>query len=396
MLNLDENAVCMVVYNKYPADTRVKRAAETLRAKGFRVIVVCTSEKGRPDVDECNGVLIQRVRVRKQSGAKLRNALAMVSFILGAFLQVNRIHRSSCPGHYHVHSLPDFLVFVAIWPKMRGARVILDLHESFPEIVLARFRRGAGFISRIAAFLERVSCKFSDHVIVVNETIKKLVIARGESAGRISVIMNSPMAFAVSRTKSSLHPEVARAKRGGTPVFVYAGGINAERDLFTLVNATRLLKEKAVALKILLFTHTQTPFLTSLLEHVEKSGLSNQVLFCGSLSPEDVMTNVSASDVGIVSYQQSPLTEVALPNKVFEYIEAGCPIVSADLATLKDLLGDNAFYYRSQNAESLSSAIIRALHDNQKIQKREALQVKYAECRWEVMQSRLAGIYHQD
>lgn len=396
MSKLDKRAICMVVYNRYPSDPRVRRAAEALVRNEYKVHVVCSSEPGQPDTDEFNGVKIHRVHVPKQSGAKWSNALAMLLFLWQSMLRVNVIHRQFSPAYYHIHSLPDFLVGVALWPKLKGAKIVLDLHESFPEIVLARFHTSSRLFYSIAAWLERLSCLVSDQIIVVNETIRNLVIKRGENAARVTVVMNSPMITADSGALPPVHPAVSAARNTGLPLFVYAGGINAERDLVALVHAVAILKKKGLALNVLFFTHTETPFVEVLKKQINEEQLDGLMVFCGVLPAEEVLANVKQSDIGIVSYEKSPLTEVALPNKVFEYMATEVPIISADLPTLRELMGDSARYYEPGSAQSLSEQIELVLvGDKEKSARISKAKCIFESCRWGVMEKRLLEIYSQ-
>ena len=42
----------------------------------------------------------------------------------------------------HVHSVPDFEVFAALWPKLRGSKIILDIHDIIPEFYASKFGIG--------------------------------------------------------------------------------------------------------------------------------------------------------------------------------------------------------------------------------------------------------------
>jgi glycosyltransferase involved in cell wall biosynthesis len=383
----------MVVYNKYPADPRVRRAAESLVAVGYKVHVICTSEQGAPLEDEFNGVTIHRIPVLKDSGVKIANFIAVAAFMFRAAGKVLSVRRRFRPAYYHVHSLPDFLIAVVLIPRILGARLVLDLHESFPEIVRARFKTGAGLLARIAGWIERLSCMVSDRVIVVNDTIAGLVIKRGERADKVTVIMNSPEIRNTPIPQDQLHPQVEAARRLGSPLFVYAGGINEDRDIKTLIEAISLLQKESIELHALLYTHTETPYLEEIQAYIRKLSLEEIVQFCGYLQPESVLANLRASSLGIVTYVLSPLTEIALPNKVFEYIAVNCPIVVADLPTLKTLLDDAAYYYTPGNPSSLSEAIKAALYDHERITKIKKAKIAYEKCAWDVMNMRLLDVY---
>lgn len=393
MASLDQSAVCMVVYNKYPADPRVRRAAESLTVAGYKVHVICTSESGAPPEDEFNGVTIHRVPVLKDSGAKISNLIAVAAFMFRTTGKVLSVHRRFRPAFYHVHSLPDFLVATVLIPRMLGAKLVLDLHESFPEIVQARFKAGADLLAQIAGWMERVSCMLSNRVIVVNDTIAGLVIKRGERPDKVTVIMNSPEIRNIPIPQDQLHPQVEAARRLGSPLFVYAGGINEDRDIKTLIDAISLLQKESIELHALLYTHTETPYLKEIQAYIRKLSLEEIVQFCGYLQPESVLANLRASSLGIVTYVLSPLTEIALPNKVFEYIAVNCPIVVADLPTLKTLLNDAAYYYTPGNPSSLSEAIKAALYGDEKIAKIKKAKTAYEKCAWDVMNMRLLDVY---
>lgn len=393
--SVDKRSVCLIVYNKYPADTRVKRAAESLQEHGYHVHVICTAEENRPLRECVNGVEVYRVGTVKKSGARIDNLVAIGAFFVQVFIKVRWIAKHVRPYIYHVHSLPDFLIYTALLPKLGGAKLVLDLHESFPEIVLARFTRFRRVLSRVAAWLEKASCAIADHVIVVNDTIRHLVNERGEQLERITVIMNSPKPprVGVAGDDVPVHESVQAAKASATCTFVYAGGLNRERDIKCLVDAVKHLRNNDFALEVVLFTHTETPFLTEMLAYIRSTGLERAVRYCGSLEPESVMTNLRQSDIGIVSYERNPLTEIAIPNKVFEYIEAKVPLVCAALPTLRDLLQDDAEYYEPGDAQSLAASIRSAYDQRDNQARKRRLSAIYEKCKWPVMEGRLLDIY---
>jgi hypothetical protein len=88
--------------------------------------------------------------------------------------------------HYRVvqvHNLPDFLVFAAVIPKLRGALLLLDLHDLMPEFYAARFHQDlARWPVRLVRWQEWLSCAFADHVITVKEFWRHTLIVRGVPA----------------------------------------------------------------------------------------------------------------------------------------------------------------------------------------------------------------------
>src|SRR3989449_7863420 len=175
--------IVMAAYTTYPWDPRVRREAESLVQRGPSVTVVCCREAEEPAHETVHGVSVERVPLTIRRGGALRYLYQYGLFFLLAALALRR-HR---PAAVHVHSVPDFIAFAALGPRLRGIPLTSDLHEAMPELVLARFPRSR-LVVRLALAAERLSCAIANRVIVVNETIRDLMAARAVPAGRITVV----------------------------------------------------------------------------------------------------------------------------------------------------------------------------------------------------------------
>ena len=83
----------------------------------------------------------------------------------------------------HVHTLPDFLLWAALPARRRGARVVFDMHEIFPEFARAKFPGPIGrVIAAIAGRVERWARRRADLTITVNRPIDELLKTRPASA----------------------------------------------------------------------------------------------------------------------------------------------------------------------------------------------------------------------
>ncbi|HVG36770.1 MAG TPA: glycosyltransferase, partial [Thermoplasmata archaeon] len=134
--------------------------------------MICLRGENEVGVESIGGTRVTRIPLRARRGGRLRYVFQYAVFFALSSLELFRIHRRNPLQIVHVHSLPDFQVFCAILLKLRGVRVILDLHEALPEIVAARFRPGIGrLLVRLARAAERFSVLFADQVITVNDTI---------------------------------------------------------------------------------------------------------------------------------------------------------------------------------------------------------------------------------
>ncbi len=380
-----------VVYSTYPFDPRVRRVVEAQRDWGFDVDVVALQERGQARRESLGGVAVHRLPLGAVRGGRARYAYQYAIFLMAAALLVLRIRVHNRVDVVHVHSLPDFLVVSAATAKLAGSRVVLDLHEAMPEIVRARFRSSAhSLLATLARALEWMSCAFADAVLTPSDPIMDLLVRRGTPASKITVVMNSPRSF---RTRP-IDPEVLRTNLGldGHSAIVYVGGLNEERDLGILIRAVAGLRTDP-PLRVIMFGYGSTEYRTYLQNLAEQEGLSD--FFLGPrLAPDEVQSYLSLSDIGVVTYQRNPLTELAIPNKVFEYSAAGKPLILARLSTLESLFGDAALYYEPGNPGDLREKIRFLLeHPNDARRLAEQGSVVLAECHWDIMEKRLRDVY---
>jgi glycosyltransferase involved in cell wall biosynthesis len=192
--HLNGKRVAVLLFAHYPSDPRPRRAAEALAQLGMEVEVISprqnASEARR---EKCNGIDVLRVPLRRRRGGKLNYvyqyaSFLLVSLVLLAFRSLTRRY-----SLIHVHNMPDILVFSALVPKARGAKVILDLHDPMPELMMTIFgleqhSRGVRLLKR----LEKWSLRFADAVLVVNAACERIVSGRSCAAEKLRVVMNSP------------------------------------------------------------------------------------------------------------------------------------------------------------------------------------------------------------
>jgi glycosyltransferase involved in cell wall biosynthesis len=381
------------VYARYPFDPRVRKEAETLRDGGVDVEVLCVRGPGEAAREEVNGVAVHRLPLAVRRGSRGRYVYQYAVFFLLAALRLLALRLRRRFDVVHVHSLPDFLVFAALPVRPFVSRIVLDLHEAMPEIYRARFPRSGPVGLAAAKTLETLSCLVADRVIVVNDTIRDLLSQRGVPPSKLTVVMNSPRP-AMSTAGNGPAPRPSWA-HDGAPVLVYVGGLNPERDLVTLLKA-HALAARVRPLAVALYGYGPAGYREALRRTAETLETAPSVHLGGYVDPSQVPSTLARSAVGVVPYERNALTEVAIPNKLFEYVAVSKPLVVADLRAMRTLLGDAALYYRPGDAADLAGKILRLLED---VDLRSTLVERarrvHAACRWEVMAERLLSVYYE-
>ncbi|MDQ7779395.1 MAG: glycosyltransferase, partial [Planctomycetota bacterium] len=235
----------MVTHSYYPRDPRVRREAEALVAEGYEVDVICLRDEGERWRDKVNGVGIHRLPVRRhrRSGA-IVYALEYAAFFVMACACVALLFAARGYRLYQTHTIPDFLVFSTILPRILGAPVVLDMHEVMPEFFAAKFGLGARHPLVMALeFLERISTRFASAVLTVSDPIRDILQRRGTPARKVTVVMNS----ADDRIFGGTRAETRKAQGDtGALRLAYHGMLSELYDLEPVIRAIAGLRAKGV------------------------------------------------------------------------------------------------------------------------------------------------------
>src|SRR5262245_7910556 len=132
--------VGVVMFSFYPNDPRPRRALEAMAREGMLVDLVCLRGEGSPARESQGNVEVFRVPLKRRRGGKLAYLYQYAVFILISSLIFAWRSLTRRYDLVHVHNMPDILVLSALVPKMLGAKVILDLHDPMPELMMTIFK----------------------------------------------------------------------------------------------------------------------------------------------------------------------------------------------------------------------------------------------------------------
>ena len=231
--------VCVIVYTDYAADTRVRRAAEALVGRGDDVTVLCPQSPSLAGRAELSGVRLRPTGPLGYTNANnpLTYVLLYVSFVLAAGVRALRLHLRQRFDVVHVHTMPDFLVFSALGPKLLGAKVILDVHDLMPELYSSKFGLPMShWIVRGLKWVERLSVRFADAAIAVHGPHLDALVAHGNPRDKFTIVMNLP------------DPEMFRRRHGVEETsdftLIYHGMVGTRNGLDVAVRAAQLVQRR--------------------------------------------------------------------------------------------------------------------------------------------------------
>lgn len=344
-----------LAFTIFPADTRVKREALAAAGSGGRVAVVALQGPDQPREEDVGPLRVVRLAGRKTRGGPLAYLSQYASFVWRCRRLLARDHRFRDVRIVHVHTLPDFLVWAATPAKRHGARMIVDLHEIFPEFTASKYPGVLGRLAtRIARLLERDARRRADVTITVNHPIEKLLGTRGIGRPeRVVLLHNSadPEDFGPPRL-----PDTER--RTGRLELVYHGTLTPLYGVDVAIRGVALAATRGAPVHFTILG--DGPERHALARLANDLGADLVVTFEAPIPQRGLRERLCRADAGIVPTRLNGMTQYSLSNKLLEYVHLGVPILAARLPSYGSYLEeDGAWYWTPGDPEDLARAIQR-------------------------------------
>lgn len=345
--------ICMVVYSFYVTDSRVRQYATALADRGDYVDVFALRSSGRqPKIEKHGSVTVYNIQERqKDERGVLDYGHRILRFFLKAFWIVTRMHQKQKYDVVHVHSMPDFLVFTALWPKIMGIPVVLDIHDILPEFYASKFRaREQSLIVRMMRTVEFISVKFADHVIVANDIWRERLEKRCRAERKCTTVRNYP------------DPRVFRAQPARAPdgkfSIVYPGSINTHQGLDIAVRAFSRIADKMP--DAYFYIYGGGPDKPKLIEMVHSLGMKHRILFHDYLPVSQIVGVMANADLAVVPKRATnQFGNEAASTKILEFMSVGVPVIVT--RTKIDMLYFNenlVRFFESDNDADLANEIL--------------------------------------
>jgi glycosyltransferase involved in cell wall biosynthesis len=355
---------CMVVHAYYPVgETRVQREALALLAAGYEVDVLCLRDRGERAVDTEEGVNIYRLPMKRYKGLGLPGQLIeYLAFFMLAFFKLLSLYPKRSYGAVQVHNLPDFLIFCAIYPKLCGAKLILDLHDLMPEFFAAKTEGDMNSLAvRVVTWQEQLSCRFADHVITVTDVWKETLIQRGVPEHKVSVVMN----VADGRIFHRL-PETRLASANGDHFnLIYHGTFTHRYGVDLIVQAVDKVRQEVPNIQAILIGDGE--YREDLLRLTQELGVESHVDLSRQLIPAiELPPLIRQAHVGIVPNRSNIFTDGLLPTKLMEYVALGTPVIAAQTPTINAYFDETMVqFFKPGDVDDLAKCIIALSQDRQ-------------------------------
>jgi len=378
-----------IVTNDFSSDNRVLRSALASKSMGARAMVYALHRRrrGLPDKDRKEGVIIWRFRLKSLNWPRYL-PIQLIKY-LEAVLCMSRAGYKIKPNLIHANDLAGLIIGFVI-SKITKGNLLYDSHELQSET------RGTleypKFLVKILLILERFLAKRSNSVITVSSGIaeemsKRLNISKPE------VIRNLPE-YESLRTSNFNNP-LRRAINLDldTPIILFQGGISPGRGLMLLIDAMRKIKNTDATLVFL----GNGVLVEKLREKANSFNLKNRIIFYPAVSSKILPQWTADATIGVHPMEGICLNHLlALPNKIFEYIQANIPVLVSDMPEMKRIIDHYGVgrTFEDGDAEDLALQIDYILNDPKLLNYYKlATMNAVKELNWKIEKQKLIEIY---
>jgi len=383
----------MVVLSQYPSDPRVRREAEALERHGIEVDVICLREAADAAEERRGTVTAYRVAPMQAKERMERYLWITARFMAASLLKLMSLSRRRRYDVVQFHNMPDYLVFLGLFHRLRGVPVVLDLHDLTVELFESRY--GASWARRLLPLVrlaERFSCALATRLITTSSGFEQRLVERGIPAGKITLILNTadPAIFHGGGQRS-----FARIDRDLR--LLYHGSVKERFGVHTAIEALSMVAKEVPGATLRIHGRYDPSYRDRLEALIGRLELRDRVHLGEYLSLESVRELMLGADMGLVPYLSDPFMDIALSTKSFEYVAMGLPVVSSRLPSMQSIFDEQSVaYFAPGSAAEMAARIVelcRRPEERQQMVRRAS-----ASCRdisWPAMEKRYVDLIEE-
>lgn len=338
---------------------------------------------------------VQRTGRLARAVARVRNGIIRWGMRLGGAVRERDFRRAAVreivawqPHLLHAHDANTLDIAMDVH-RRTDTPFVYDAHELWEQ---RNARRGAIARKQERRLLDRATVEMAGSV-TVSPSIQRWMTDRYGLANEPVLVRNIPHANSAPPSKEQGCLRTLTGIAADQHVIAYVGGITSGRGIEEAIAAMALLPPNH---QLVLLGYGGQEHRASFEAIARNSGIVDRVHFAGSVESGEVAAAVADADVSLVYTQPTNLSyRFSLPNKLFESIHAGVPIVASDLPDVAALvrhydLGELA---PPNDVEALAAAILAVISDTERF--RAGAMAAAVELSWQGEMERLLLLYRE-
>ena len=356
----------MVVLNEVKNDSRVKKCAKALQKANFEVkIFGLSSDKEQEGVKQVEIQGIPTLLFPNPRFTILSSAVRIYTWkyitqgLLAAMWKYLDIEQ---PDVIHTHDFHSLIIGKELSLRLKkngqNIRWVHDFHEYVKGLDGLDDE-----IKELSLNEEKESILHADYLTTVSPTLSTALKNDYKLKEEPTVLYNAP-----NRSNLNLDYDLTIRKKLNLPanvdLGVYIGGISEFRGLHTLIGAMPLVPK----LHIALVTETKGKYMDSLIESAKELGCYDRLHILPYVDSTEITSFIRDATFGIHPMIRYGNAEVALPNKLFDYIHAKIPVIVSNCTTMEQFVNKwkIGLVFEAENEKELGNSIKKLLEEREK------------------------------
>jgi len=305
---------------------------------------------GKRRQEEHNGVQIFRTFTIGRRNNILFRFLNYYSFAISSTLFVNKL-KGDYDAVFTYQSSPVMMVNAALsYAKKWKKKCIIYCLDLWPASLAAG---GINENSLIYRFFHKVSRKLyrkADRILITSQMFRDYFKEQFD-------IADEKIGYLPQYADASFDVDVPKKTQDGTLDLLFAGNVGAAQSLNTVLDAAKLLQDKASIRWHIVGDGSE---LENLKNRASELSLDN-IIFHGRKPREDMPKYYAMADAMLVTLTADPVIGLTLPAKVQSYMAAGKPVIAAANGEIPLVIADSGcgFCGAAEDAEGLAEAVMR-------------------------------------
>jgi len=343
----------------YPWDIRVSKICQTLHDNGHTVHIAARNLKKNTEYQLLEGLNIHRLKSIQND--KLNYILSFPVFFSPVWKKLlDKIIKTHHIDQIIVRDLP--MAIAGIWAGKRNKiPVIFDMAEDYVSLVKdiwkTRKYHGLNLLVRnpyLAKLVELYTFKNIDHVIVVVSEAVDIVKNINKNAC-VTIVSNTPELNKINFISTN-KVLVDRVKNKYS--VIYTGGIQLGRGIQIVLDAIPDIIKIIPEFQFVIVGDGYAS--EQIKQMIIDKGVEKYVFWVGWQNHDDMLCLIRESKVGIIPHFTSAHVNTTIPNKIFDYMACGLPVISSDAIPMKRILDEEkcGITFESGNSKDLANSIV--------------------------------------
>lgn len=319
----------MIVLNSVSNDNRVLKSAHSLKSLEHGVEIYGMSAdkelKTKPVLERINNLPVRLFPNPSHFLSGVKSRIDRWKFMIDYLMSSMWVYaEKTSPEVVYTHDYNTILIGKEIVNRLRSQGKFVywvhDLHEYVRGLTTTDDE-----IRELALQHEEECIHIPDRLITISPMLSEKLAQEYSLSTPPKILFNAPKYDRLNLTYKPTVRQVVSLEKD-IPLVVYVGGVAKARGLHTAVDAL----PKLPGVHLVLVTNRQGDYIESLKLSAKRHECSDRFHIIPYVPPEMVSSFVRDATVAIHPMIHYPNAEIALPNKLFEYMHSGVPIVVSD------------------------------------------------------------------